>query len=251
MRIQLRYFLAPKRGCTPEECEDALGLNLDARSFAIADGATEAFASGQWAKHLAHKWALSDMRPLEPFDFRAWVAAQGQIWHEQWQEKKLPWYAEAKERDGSFATFVGLKLDTGYKMRWRAIALGDACFFHRHGATTIKTLPLKDRRQFSATPQLVASRPEKHEKAFEKTVVASDEIRAGDVLWLASDAIAAWLWRAWDNEELQPLAEKLETLLRDKSYEELTQLVEQQRQAGQLRDDDIALVRIAIMESGE
>ena len=30
---------------------------------------------------------------------------------ERWRNKKLPWYAEEKAKDGSFATFVGLTLE--------------------------------------------------------------------------------------------------------------------------------------------
>ena len=246
MRIRLRYHLAPKHGCPPEECEDALGLNLEARSFAVTDGATEAFASGQWAKHLAHKWALSEVRPLEVHDFRAWVAAQGGIWHDTWKEKKLPWYAEAKERDGSFAAFVGLKLDELPNPRWRALALGDSCLFHCHDDKLLRALPLADADKFTATPQLVASRPELHEAAFATTVMANGDFRQGDVFWLASDAIAAWLLRAW--REQDKLAAHLTELLLEERGEELNELIEHQRQTGNMRDDDVALVRLEVLE---
>ena len=246
MRIQLRYHLAPKHGCAPEECEDALGLNLEDRSFAVTDGATEAFASGQWARHLAHKWAMSEVRPLEMYDFRAWVAAQGGIWHDAWKDKKLPWYAEAKERDGSFAAFVGLKLETRPRPRWRALALGDSCLFHWHGDKLLRAMPLDDAKKFTATPPLVASRPAQHEAAFAKTVMLTDDLRAGDVFWLASDAIAAWLLRAWAEED--PLAARLQELLCEKRPQELNELIEHQRLAKLLRDDDVALARIEVLE---
>jgi hypothetical protein len=246
MRLQLRYHITAKLGCAPEECEDALGLNLEARSFAVTDGATEAFAAGQWAKHLAHKWALSEVRPLEPHDFRAWVAAQGGIWHDGWKDRKLPWYAEAKERDGSFAAFVGVKLDELPVARWRALALGDACLFHRHDDKMVRALPLDAADKFNATPQLVPSRPELHEKAFKKTLVAAEELRLGDVLWLASDAAAAWLLRAWEAHD--PLAAQLEEMLCDKRADELNELLTHQRQAGAMTNDDVALVRIEILE---
>jgi hypothetical protein len=229
-----------------EECEDALGLNLEARCFAVTDGATEAFASGQWAKHLAHKWALSEVRPLDAYDFRAWVAAQGGIWHETWKDKKMPWYVEAKERDGSFAAFVGLKLREIPTPRWQALALGDSCLFHRRDGKLLRAFPLDDAEKFTATPALVASRPELHEAAFAKTVTAEDEFRQGDVFWLASDAVAAWLLRAWAEQD--PQAARLSDLLREKRADELNELVEQQRQAGNMRDDDVALARIEILE---
>ncbi len=247
MRLQLRYFLAPKQGCTPDECEDALGLNLDARSFAVTDGATEAFAAGQWAQHLAHKWALSEVRPLEAFDFRAWVAAQGDIWHETWQEKKLPWYAEAKARDGSFATFVGLKLDLQPSPCWRVLALGDSCFFHRHNGKLLKALPVSDAAQFTNAPRLVPSRPAQHEAAFAEVVTATGLLQTGDEFWLASDAMSAWLLRAWAASD--PLAEELEIYLRGHKTEELNALVAHQRQSGKLHNDDIALVCITVLET--
>jgi hypothetical protein len=246
MRIQLRYHLMPKHGCALDECEDALGLNAEARCFAVTDGATEAFASGQWAKHLAHKWALSEVRPLEARDFRAWVAAQGGIWHDAWRDKKLSWYAEAKERDGSFAAFVGLRFKEIPQPRWQALALGDSCLFHCRDGKLLKALPLDDADKFNATPQLVASRPELHEAAFAKTVVAEGEFQLGDVFWLASDAISAWLLRAWAEQD--PLAARLSDLLVEKRGEELNELVEHQRQIGKMRDDDVAVARLEVLD---
>src|SRR5918911_471453 len=130
-RLQTRQFLLPKSGHTLSECEDAVGADLVNGRFAIADGATEAFDAGSWARLLAHGWVSMKEAALTPEEFRAWVLERGRALHDSWSGLSLSWYSEEKARAGSFAAFVGVQLDFESGVRgWRAIALGDACLMH-------------------------------------------------------------------------------------------------------------------------
>jgi len=50
--LHWRSFLVPKDGHSAEECEDAVGGEPAHGRFAIADGASESFAAGEWARLL-------------------------------------------------------------------------------------------------------------------------------------------------------------------------------------------------------
>src|SRR5829696_7044340 len=47
-----RHFLVPKSGHAAEECEDAIAGDPSAGRFAVADGASESYAAGHWARLL-------------------------------------------------------------------------------------------------------------------------------------------------------------------------------------------------------
>src|ERR671932_253708 len=105
-QLRADQFLLPKEGAQEAECEDAVGVNLAAHRFAVADGATEAFDARNWARRLAEGWVATEPPALSRETFGAWVAEQGVALHDSWQGRTLPWYAEEKARRGSFAAFV-------------------------------------------------------------------------------------------------------------------------------------------------
>src|SRR5215216_2774536 len=108
-RIQTRHFILPKEGSAAEECEDAL-----------------AFDARRWATRLAAEWVGAVRAPLTAAEFGPWLKEQGEWLHASWEGRKLPWYAEEKRRAGSYAAFVGLRLEArGRRVDWRAVALGD------------------------------------------------------------------------------------------------------------------------------
>lgn len=241
MPVRVSQFLLPKEGAGPEECEDAVGVNVGALRFALADGATEAFDAGNWARALAAGWVESEGEALSVGEFGRWAAEAGRRWRAGWEGRELPWYAEEKARAGSFAAFVGVGLEGDG--RWRAVALGDACLVQSRGGNILTALPLSDPAEFGAAPVLVASRAAALEGALGRAVAASGEAAPGDVLLLLSDAAAAWflkLSRAGD-----ALAEEFDSLLAASENDLLAALFGRERARGRIKDDDVALVRIA------
>lgn len=235
----------PKEGAGIEECEDAVGVNVAALRFALADGATEAFDAGSWARALAAGWVEREVAPLSVEELRAWVTEAGSRLQEGWAGRELPWYAEEKARAGSFATFVGLAFEECEEaVRWRAVALGDACVVQRRGGSVVGSWPLSDPAEFNTAPALVPSREAALEVALGRTVTAAGGAEAGDLFLLLSDAAAAWFLKL--SLSLDPLLEEFDSLLAASENEALAALFRAERAAGRIKDDDVAVVRIAI-----
>jgi hypothetical protein len=239
--LQLRQLLLPKLGQDASECEDAIAIDLQTYRFAVADGATEAFDARKWADRLAQRWVQSEST-LTLAEFRDWVAAEGRELRESWNGLSLAWYSEEKARTGSFAAFVGLELDLKMNSaEWKAIALGDACLFHCRRGKLLKSLPLSRSESFNSAPVLVASDSSLHEASMQSVVVDSGSCESGDVLMLMSDAAAAWCLQCLENRGPDP-----DQLLMAIPEEELLRFFDQERTAGRIRNDDLAIVRIEI-----
>jgi len=245
LSIRVSHFLMPKDGAAAEECEDAVGLNVGGGRFAVADGATEAFDAGRWARALAEGWAGG--APRSAAEFRAWVAGEGERLHEAWAGRELPWYAEEKARGGSFAAFVGLSIEAeGGALRWRAIALGDACLVRRRDGVIRAAMPLGRAEDFNSCPALVPSRAAALDAALAQAVTAEGAAEAGDTFLLLSDAAAAWFLKL--SEGRSPAVGEFDSRLAASDNEALAALFRRERAAGRIKDDDVAVVRVAIQE---
>jgi hypothetical protein len=237
--LQLRQLLLPKLDHDASECEDAIAFDIHTARFAVTDGATEAFHAQQWARNLAEHWVRNEAT-LTLEEFRKWVAAEGRELHDSWTGLTLSWYSEEKARTGSFAAFAGIELDLkSGTPSWKAIALGDTCMLHCRGAALLKSLPLSRSESFNSAPVLVASNCAAHESTMQSVVVDSGSCENGDVILLASDAAAAWCLQRFENDNFDPQFLSAED-------EELRRFFDAERQAGRIRNDDLAIVRIEI-----
>ena len=238
--LQLRQLLLPKLDHDASECEDAIAFDIHTARFAVTDGATEAFSAREWASKLAEHWVRNEST-LTLEEFRKWVATEGRELHDSWNGLTLSWYSEEKARTGSFAAFVGIELDLKTATpSWRAIALGDACLIHCRGGALLKSLPLSRSESFNSAPVLVASNSALHESTMQSVVVDSGNCENGDVLLLMSDAAAAWCLRRFEDGDFDA------DFLTAKDDEELRRFFDEERQAGRIRNDDLAIVRIEI-----
>ncbi|HJU91572.1 MAG TPA: protein phosphatase 2C domain-containing protein [Pyrinomonadaceae bacterium] len=239
--LATRQLLLPKLGHEPCECEDAIAVDTQNWRFAVADGATEAFDARNWAQRLAQSWVQNQpAATLE--EFREWVAAEGRELRDSWDGLSLSWYSEEKARTGSFAALVGVELDLKTDSpSWKAIALGDSCLLHCRQGTLLKSLPLCRSESFCSAPVLVASDSSMHEAAMKSVVIDSGSCESGDVLLLLSDGVASWYLERFEKEEFTP-SDFFET----KEDDELMRFFDDERLAGRMRNDDVAIVRIEI-----
>ena len=241
--LQLRQLLLTKLGQEASECEDFLAGDTQTCRFAVADGATEAFDARNWAARLAQRWVQREST-LTLEEFRQWVAAEGRELQDSWNGLNLSWYSEEKARAGSFAAFVGVELDLEPELpSWKAIALGDACLLHCRGGMLIKALPLSRSESFNTAPVLVASDSSLHESSMTSVVIDSGSCENGDVLLLMSDAVASWYLQRLENGD-----GSTENLFDTKCDEELNRFFDDERLAGRIRNDDLAIIRIGIRE---
>ena len=239
--LRTQQILLPKSDFEASECEDSIGVDEQNCRFAIADGATEAFDARNWAERLAQHWVQSESA-LTAETFHEWVASEAVELHSSWKQLTLPWYAEEKARKGSFAAFVGVELDLRTDApEWKAIALGDACLLHCRDGALIKSLPLSNSASFNSAPMLVASDPAIYKTTEQALTIDSGRCQNGDVLLLASDAAAAWYLERF---EQQNFADVFQT----HDIEALAQFFENERDAGRIRNDDIAIVRLELQQ---
>jgi hypothetical protein len=227
-------------GQEASECEDFIAADPETCRFAVADGATEAFDARSWAERLAQHWVQREST-LTLEEFRRWVADEGRELQDSWNGLNLSWYSEEKARAGSFAAFVGVELDLKSEPCWKAIALGDACLLHCRGGTLIKGLPLSHSESFNTAPILVASDSSLHESSMPSVVIDSGSCESGDVLLLMSDAVASWYLQRLENGSSEDLFDT-------KCNEELNRFFDEERLAGRIRNDDLAIIRIEIKE---
>lgn len=239
--LRTQQILLPKSGFESSECEDFIGADEDNCRFAVADGATEAFDARNWAQRLAENWVRSDSA-LTPEAFHSWVATEGLALHSSWSQLTLPWYAEEKARTGSFAAFVGLELDLQTETpAWKAVALGDACLLHCRDGVLIKSLPLSSSASFNSAPLLVASEPSIYKTSEQSLVIDSGSCENNDVLFLLSDAAAAWYLERFEQNTFSDLFEHNDGAA-------LAEFFENERRTGRIRNDDIAVMRLEIQQ---
>jgi hypothetical protein len=244
-RVLIRHFILPKEGSAAEECEDAVAFDAGSLRFAVADGATEAFDARRWAARLAAEWVGAVRAPLTAEEFGPWLKEQGEWLHASWEGRKLSWYAEEKRRAGSYAAFVGLRLETGgCRMNWRALALGDSCLVQRRGGEMFATFPLSRSEEFGTTPPLVPSSEALREAALARLVEREGRAEPGDTFLLMTDALSAWYFDAAARRD--PAAERFDSLLAASENGSLSDLVRRERAAARMKDDDVAVVRVTL-----
>lgn len=244
-RIETRHFLTHKEDCAPSECEDAISINAASWRYALADGATEGYDARRWARQLVDGWTEADPAPLSAQTFRLWVEEQARGLHASWNDRPLPWYAEAKARQGSYAAFVGLQFRArGAALDWQAVALGDSCLLQRRGGALVRALPISDAALFNSSPLLVPSLTALHETALSHLTVEEGSAESGDVFLLMSDAGAAWYLKL--ARERGDVEAEFDALLAASDGDALLELFRRERRANRINNDDIAILRIAI-----
>ncbi|HEX5884612.1 MAG TPA: hypothetical protein VFY67_08690 [Pyrinomonadaceae bacterium] len=239
--LRTQQVLLPKSGFEAAECEDVIGIDEQNCRFAVVDGATEAFDARNWAQRLAENWVRSDSA-LTAETFHEWVANEGAALHSAWNQLTLPWYAEEKARKGSFAAFVGVELDLRSDApSWKAIALGDACLLHCRDGALLKSLPVLNSASFNSAPMLVASDPVFYKTSADSLVIDSGRCQNNDLLFLVSDAAAAWYLERFEQHDFRDI-------LRENVEPDAAKFFENERSAGRIRNDDIAVIRLEIQQ---
>jgi hypothetical protein len=243
-RLKVSAFVMPKRGSSPKECEDSVGVARSRMRFCVADGATEAFDSRYWARLLTKCWSLRPAAVISPQQFAGWLPTVGDRFDSRWEGKKLPWYSEEKSRAGAFAAFAGLIFESdGQDFRWAAAVLGDSCLFRLTADGALSgTIPDVSQAAFNYRPTLIPSRRSLQSHALSQMLFGAGEVSEGDVFFLLTDAIAAWYARIL--KEDPALARRFDTMASGSCHPQMEDLIHRERERGTLHNDDIAAIRI-------
>ncbi|MEM1096175.1 MAG: hypothetical protein AAGJ10_16375 [Bacteroidota bacterium] len=229
--MHIETFTLPKAGHTREQNEDALAIDVAwPLQVAVADGATETGYARLWASCLT-KAAVQDM-PLDQA-----IAEARQRWSEGVQQQPAQsWYAQAKADEGADATLLRVAITP--EGQWTAEAAGDTILFHLRPAEDGELQeqlrwPLAEPEAFGTHPVLLHSRPQAAEPA---VLRHGASWQSGDVLLVATDALAAWLMTCGPARALSWDADTFSAV------------IEAARTTGALRNDDATLVVIRLSE---
>lgn len=251
MEIFADAFMLPKAGNAAAEYEDAAypyknvhHQRVGGFRCAVADGATESAFAGEWARLITEGYCKGSIHSrlrdetLEPL--RA-------SWRQRTQRAALPWYAEQKVAAGAFAALVGLTLRDGRERRWHALAIGDCCLFQVRADACVAEFPLKCADEFNNSPYLLSSQPMVNAALAAHLRTTEGAWQAEDMFYLMSDALAAWFLRSCERSE-QPWATLNDLGTEDRSF---PQFIDDLRQEGLLKNDDVTLLRVACYETGK
>lgn len=247
MKARAVVFSAPKRGNTEKELEDcAASRDLthgDEPRYIVVDGATEAYDSVRWADHLVSSFVGVAAPQLTSGSMRRWFAEMQTFWQAE-APARVSYIEERAFAQGSFATLLGCELVglTSDRPTWHAAALGDTVLFHVRNGRLLTHFPELQASDFGRNPDGVHTSPTCLDNMVDKLSFAVGDLQVDDLLFLATDAFAEWMVRVDQNDE-----EKLWNVLRRLDHPlSFERLVNDQRDAGRMRNDDVTLLRVCL-----
>jgi hypothetical protein len=264
MLAHISTFWVPKRGSSLQEYEDASWVGPDGdgngemqqRSFrvAVADGASESLLAGRWARRLVAVFGTAVGATRTKRDFVTAYREASLGWDEevleytlQREERGAPiqWYEEPGLAKGAYATILAAEFNDGRQDRppmWKAAGLGDSCIFQVRDEALYASFPMSDAAEFSYQPPFLASRGVDSETLRRHINLKAHDWERGDSFYLATDALAAWFLRTIEagGRPWEPLRD-LDTL--DAEFD-FAGWVDEQRDLGEMHNDDTTLVRI-------
>lgn len=232
-------FRLHKRGNAAEEYEDAAAGDPLAGRFAVADGATESSFAREWAAILADGFVAAPL--THPRRWPEWLPPLQDRWRSECGGRDLPWYAEEKFAQGAFATLLGVSLEFGQARRWSAVAVGDSCLFQVRDDRLL-SFPLRNSAEFDNSPPLLGSRTPPDE-AREREHRINGRWQPGDVLFLATDALAHWMLRQVEVKQ-RPWQELSSLIAEPQAESALTAWIDGLRDHQEIRNDDVTLIAI-------
>ena len=245
-RPQCSVFQVVKAGNEPDQCDDAAEFRLPVSTAplraAVADGATEAMLSGLWARCLVRAasrtpLSLSTHVMLE----RArgyWQSERTAYLAERERNDPLKWYEETGLARGSMAALCWVEFQASRFSRkgtYAAAGVGDVCLFHTRRGGLLDSFPLGVGAKFGNRPALLATDKAAAPPAFE---TKSGSWRSGDILLLASDALADWLLAHAADRAVWAMITGMRS---DSSF---SKFVAATRDGGDLRNDDVTMLLI-------
>ena len=198
MPFDWRVFELAKEPEHPDQNQDAWWLNAQDGLAAIADGVTSGLFSRPWARILTRAAVQDWPDPSNEEDFSAWLVDLRNQWEAEIDTSGLAWYQRAKLREGGFSTLVWLRLlendglrDGREQSPVEVMAIGDSCLFHIRDDEMLQSFPLDATHAFDSSPLVLGSVDlnRDNQLQFERLEITC---RAGDMLVLCTDAVAAW-----------------------------------------------------------
>jgi hypothetical protein len=266
MLALISTFWVPKRGSSLQEYEDASWVGPDGNGngevrqdtlrVAVSDGASESLLASRWARRLVTVFGMAKSATHTKRNFVAAYRQAARGWDEEVrdytaerEERGAPiqWYEEPGLARGAYATLVAVEFNDSEQDQpatWRVAGVGDSCIFQVRDESLYTSFPVEDAAAFSYQPPLLASRGAEDAVLRRHIRLKAQDWERGDSFYIVTDALAAWFLRTLEagDRPWEPLRD-MDTQDAELTFEEW---VEQQRNFGEMHDDDTTLVRIDI-----
>jgi serine/threonine protein phosphatase PrpC len=254
MRFSLHHFCLQKLGNEEADYEDAFApkiegiIDQETFAIAIADGATESSFASEWARMLTRAFVKERFTNIQALQVRTEILSKR--WHTFVNRRPLPWFAEEKVRLGAFTTLLGVELASNSNGSdesgsWSAIAVGDSCLFQVRNGDLVISFPISSAGEFGSSPTLLSTNLACNSQLWEKVMLQTAEWHSGDILLLATDALARWFLTEYENNE-KPW-DILFGFTEDPSPRESFQAwANDARRSNRLANDDITLIIVRL-----
>ncbi len=194
MFFQHRAFCVAKDIEHTEQCQDAYAVDEIKGIAAIADGVSSSLFAGSWARLLVDGIVAETPNIGSEQSVGSWLAALRKQWRAPIDVESLAWHQKPKFLEGAFSTLLWIELESsagagGCSMR--CYSIGDCCLFHVRDEQVMRAFPFEKSAMFDIQPKALGSGPGKKQAAPEFDLL-QDDCRPGDLLVLATDALAVW-----------------------------------------------------------
>jgi hypothetical protein len=266
MWAQMVVFYGAKEGCALSDWEDgAMGGSFRTEHnpspslfrFVVADGATETYAARQWVDLLIESFmSPGSTSAASAHGAACWPDINRRSLSGWFQAMQDQWWAAApaasdtieqvKLNQGTLATFVGGQLVGLNTMspQWQAAALGDSVLFHVRNTHLVDQVPPLRSADFDTTPDGVDTRPERLGRMSGELKLREGSLAPDDVIFVATDAFAKWMVARLEARD-ETLWRRLDGLDHPVVFD---RLVAAERRAGTMKDDDVTLMRIRLLQ---
>lgn len=235
----------PKCFAHPDDYEDAFTIAADG-NIAIADGVSSAIFSNLWAEVLTDGACKC---PPDFDDISSWLGDIRAQWSSQVDFDSLGYFQKLKfhQVGGAHSTLLTLKLSLAADgtVEFHSQVYGDCCLFHVRGDEVLLKYPKGNSKEFEETPVALCS----IDHGIDQNLTfarASGTAKAGDQLFLATDAVGEWLYKRLERE-LSVDWNQLKNL-GDSNWQSLVEH-ERTNEDSMMPVDDSTMVRIEILDT--
>lgn len=239
IRVAPTTVTVSKLGNADSENEDAFGIDMTGGRLVVSDGASSSFASREWSRALCDEV----LRDSSAIDSIAMFSAAVNRAADRWKIAVTPtgdvaWWAQEGLGRGAFATLLAVDVASVNKReRWRAVAVGDTCVVQlRRGSAgwgIVTSFPMQIGEDFTSYPDLVQTN-------LSDDIVGltwgEGQLKSGDVLMLATDAVSEWL--------LGQDSSNANAMLAEATSDQLAAEFIRLRESNEMANDDCTVVRI-------
>lgn len=245
---RLRYW---KSDHNEALCEDACGEDSTHGLFVVADGVGTTLFSATWADFLVHYYLAVPLLSNDPFEVEWWIRQAQQQFKDAFpvQEHNMAWNAMQKIHDqGSYSTLAALRAITSEPTRVQAqcLAMGDSCIFVCGPAREQPvSFPLSNPADFNKAPICLPSKSGVFHRYFHRYHTMTFDLVPGDVVVLATDAVARWILSAGSDRYDDP-KQALQAVAQQ-TVASWPTFIEECRQSHEMLDDDSTAIVIHLL----